>query len=119
MKKLLFTIFLLVFAVSFSQENEKNAMNSVKKENRATITAVSAYPNPFNARTRINFRSTKDQVIEFTVKNLLGKTVYLETFEASEGYNAIPFIRNDIPKGMYIYTLKTEVDLISKRMVIR
>lgn len=119
MKKLLFIIFLLVFAVSFSQENEKNAMNTVIKENPATLTAVSAYPNPFDARTRINFRSTKEQVVEFTVKNLLGKTVYIETFEAKEGYNAIPFIRNDIPKGMYIYTLKTEVDLISKRMVIR
>ena len=119
MKKLLLLFFLLVFAISYSQENEKNNFGTSKKETPVTITAVSAYPNPFNARTRINFRSTKDQVIEFTVKNLLGKTVYQESFDAKTGYNAIPFIRNDIPKGMYIYSLQTEVDLISKRMVIR
>ena len=118
MKKLLLIFFLLIFAFSFAQQNEITASDS---ENTllTTISSMSAYPNPFSVKTQINFRSTKEQIVEFTVKNLLGKTVYGEKINAKVGYNAIPFSRNNITKGMYIYSLQTETELVSKRMVIR
>ncbi|PHQ55932.1 MAG: hypothetical protein COC16_04250 [Lutibacter sp.] len=119
MKKLLLIIFLLFFTFSFAQQTEKNDSVINKNEPQTTLSSVSAYPNPFIIATKINFQSTKIQLIEFSVKNLLGKTVYFEPVNAKIGYNTIPFNRTDLTEGMYIYTLQTKNEIISKRLVIR
>ncbi|MCF6168622.1 T9SS type A sorting domain-containing protein [Lutibacter sp.] len=119
MKKLLLITFLLIFSFSFAQQNGKSSVVVSKNEPLPTLSSVSAYPNPFRSTTRINFRSTKNQLIEFSLKNLLGKTVYLEQINSKIGYNTIPFNRANLTKGMYIYTLQTEREIISKRLIIR
>ena len=119
MKKLLLITFLLFFAFSFAQQIEKDNSVIPKSETQTTLTSVSAYPNPFTITTKINFQSTKIQLVEFSVKNLLGKTVYIEQVNTKIGYNTIPFNRYDLINGMYIYTLQTENEVISKRLVIR
>lgn len=119
MKKLLLITILLYSAFSFAQQNEKGNVVINKNEQQATLSSVSAYPNPFNVTTKINFQSTKTQIVEFTVKNLLGKTVYNEQVNTKVGYNAIPFNRDNLIKGMYIYMLQTDNEIISKRLVIR
>jgi len=119
MKKLLLITFLLFFTFSFAQQREKSDNAVVKKNQSTTLLSISAYPNPFNVKTRINFKSTKSQKVEFTVKNLLGKIVFVEQVNAKNGYNSIHFTRNNITKGMYIYTLQTDSEIISKRLVIK
>ena len=119
MKKLLFITFLLIFTISFAQQNEIRDSSSDNKEPPTTISSVLAYPNPFSVKTQVSFHSTEEQVVEFTVKNLLGKTVYREKINAKVGYNTVPFYRSNIGKGMYIYSLQTDTELVSKRMVIR
>ncbi len=119
MRKLLLISFLLLFTFSFAQQNENNNSITNNKIPPTTISSITAYPNPFSVQTRINFSSTKEQRVEFTVKNLLGKTVYREIINAKIGYNSITFNRNDLTKGMYIYSLQTDTDLVSKRIVIR
>jgi len=119
MKKLLLIIILLYSAFSFAQQNENDNIVISKNEQQATLSSVSAYPNPFNVTTKINFQSTKIQLVEFTVKNLLGKTVYIERVSSEIGYNSILFNRDVLIKGMYIYTLQAENEIISKRLVIR
>ena len=76
MKKLLLITFLLCYSFSFAQQNENENLVIKKSEPQTTLSSVSAYPNPFNVNTKINFQSTKAQRIEFSVKNLLGKIVY-------------------------------------------
>jgi len=119
MKKLLLITFLLFTTFSFAQQNEKDGVVIKNSKQQTTLSSVSAYPNPLSVTTKINFQSTKEQLVEFTVKNLLGKTVYLEQVNTKIGYNTIPFNRNDLIKGMYIYTLQTKSEVISKRLVIR
>jgi hypothetical protein len=119
MKKLLLIFSLLFLTFSFAQQNENNNTVNDNRKPPATISSMSAYPNPFSIKTHINFLSTKVQLVEFTVKNLLGKTVYREIINTKIGYNSIPFYRKDITKGMYIYSLQTDIDLISKRLIIR
>lgn len=120
MKTLLLITFLLFSSFSFAQQNEKgNTVINKNSSPQATLLSVSAYPNPFSIATKINFQSTKIQLVEFTVKNLLGKTVFQEQVNTKAGYNTILFNRNDLIKGMYIYTLQTENEIISKRLVIR
>ena len=118
MKKLLFILFIFIATTTFAQQNISN--NS--QQNKAPITTIvtmAAYPNPFTTKTQINFTSTITQGVVFTIKNLLGKTVYMEKLEAKEGKNTIQYNRNNLPQGMYIYSLQTDSEIISKRLIIR
>ncbi len=119
MKKLLLITILLYSAFSVAQQTEKSDLVFNENEPQTTLSSVSAYPNPFNVTTKINFQSSKIQLVEFTVKNLLGKTVFIERVSSEIGYNFILFNRDDLIKGMYIYTLQTDNEIISKRLVIR
>jgi len=119
MKKLLLFTFLLFFTFSFAQQNDKKDGTIKKSDPPVTITAISASPNPFSVKTRISFKSTKEQLIEFSVKNLLGNTVYIESINTKKGLNTIHFERNNIDKGIYIYTLQSDSEVSSKRLVIR
>ena len=53
------------------------------------------------------------------MKNLLGKTVYIKQINTRKGVNLIHFERNSIAKGIYIYILQSDVEVSSKRLVIR
>lgn len=119
MKKLLLLTFLLLFTFGFAQQNNRGGLFINKSEPLATLTSISASPNPLSIQTRITFKSSKDQTIHFTVKSLLGKTVYQEVVNSRKGPNTIRFERNNILKGMYIYTLQSETEIISKRLVIK
>jgi len=119
MKKLLLITFLLFFSFTFAQQSEKNNVDSDKNMPQVTLLSVSAYPNPFISDTNINFKSVKTQTVVFSVKNLLGTTVYEEQIDASSGNNTIAFNRNNLTKGMYIYSLQTDVEIVSKRLVIK
>lgn len=119
MKKLLLIIFLMLTNFAFSQQNDKSNTAIKRTETPITLKSITASPNPLTTSTTIRFQSTKSQEIEFTLKNLLGKTVYSEQISASTGQNIINFERNDISKGMYIYTLQTVSEVISKRLVIQ
>lgn len=119
MKKLLLITFILMTTFSFAQQKED--VKAVIQQNNPTetLTSISATPNPFTVKTTISFKSSQKQVIEFYVKNLLGKSVFSKTITTKKGLNSINFERNDISKGMYIYTLQTDSEVISKRLVIR
>lgn len=119
MKKILLITFLIFTTISFAQQNESEIGTSKKIKQISTLTDVSASPNPFSEKTRINFKSTMVQPIKFAVKNLLGKTVFIKNIETKKGNNILNFDRNNISKGMYIYTLQSENEIISKRLVIR
>ena len=119
MKKLLLITFLMLTTIGFAQQNEKANTVIKKSDTPITITSVSASPNPFSFKTSISFKSSQDQHIEFTVKNLLGKTLYKEGINVKTGVNTINFERNDISKGMYIYSLQSESEVVSKRLVIQ
>ena len=119
MKKLLLITFLLVFTFSYAQEKDARAVIKKDKPTTITLTSVSASPNPLTIRTRISFKSTKNQLVEFTVKNLVGKTVHGERINAKPGSNSLLFNRDDLNNGMYIYSLQSDSEIVSKRLVIR
>jgi hypothetical protein len=118
MKKLLLLLFFIIFTSSFAQQKEKN--NSTPKiEINSTISNITAYPNPFSESTIISFTSQKEQSVEFSLKNLLGKTIFNQTHNAKKGLNSFTFKRNEFVRGIYIYTLQTQDEVISKRLIIR
>jgi len=103
-KKVLFILFLLITTVGFSQKS---------------ITKLSAAPNPFVTETKITFHSKTDQTVTLNVKNILGRTVYTKKHKIKKGINSIPFSKDDLRSGMYIYAIQNNKQLVSKRFVIK
>lgn len=114
MNKLIYILFLLSIGYSaYAQES----MQDRKLE--PTITSINVYPNPFNSKTNISFYSSADTSITFVVQDLLGNIVKSENILLAKGRNSIPFYRNKLVAGIYLYTLKTKTKVISKRFVIK
>jgi hypothetical protein len=104
-KKILFILFLFVSIIGFSQEK--------------SIDKLSAAPNPFTSSTKITFTTASPSSIILSVKNILGRTVFKKTFKTKLGKNAIPFYKNNLSTGMYIYSIQDKKKIISKRFVIK
>ncbi|PQJ77873.1 T9SS type A sorting domain-containing protein [Polaribacter porphyrae] len=104
-KKLLFALFLISTTIAFSQKN--------------SIEKLTAAPNPFTHSTTITFSAVKKSTVIFTVKNVLGKTVYKTNLKTVVGKNSIPFSKGSLKTGIYIYSLQNEKNIISKRIVIK
>ena len=103
-KKILF-LFLLATISSFSQEK--------------SIDKLVASPNPFINNTTIFVHSKSNQTVILTIRNVLGKTVYSKQIKINNGRNAIPFERNSLKSGIYIYAVQNNKEIISKRLVIK
>lgn len=103
-KKLLFFILLVCSVAVYSQKK---------------ITKLTASPNPFVNATTITFHSESEQNITFSVRNVIGKTVVTRKIKAKRGKNAIPFSKNNLKPGMYLYSIRSEAKVTSKRFVIR
>lgn len=123
MKKLLLIWILLfqtsVFGSFFELTSYFEKIPNVVNQQEPTISAIMASPNPFNIKTTIFFISTKDQEITFTVKNLLGKTIFSDKLVVQKGENQFDFYKNDLNPGMYLYSFQTTKETISKRLVIK
>lgn len=107
-KKILFILFLSVSFVAFSQDK-------VEK----TIESLSAAPNPFTNSTKITFTAKEKTDVYFTVKNVLGKTVFNKTIKTEIGKNTFPFYKEDLATGIYIYSIRDKKKTTSKRFVIK
>lgn len=121
MKNLLLISFLLVTSVTLSQVTEKDdvLMKSKQETFGKTLDEVGSYPNPFSETTKITFFSTIKQNVFFEVKTVLGKSVHRQSFLALIGENIVYFHRDDLRSGMYLYTLQTDNEVISKRLIVR
>jgi hypothetical protein len=120
-KNLLFILLLFFTLVGFSQITEKySAIETSKQEVFGeTLNEVTSYPNPFTVKTKITFYSTIKQNVFFEVKTILGKSVYKQAFTAQLGENEFNFQRNELLAGMYLYTLQTDNEVISKRLIMK
>lgn len=114
MKKILIILLLLFFNFGFSQQNQL-----VKNINSTSIKGLSTFPNPFSESTRISFKSNKSQKVKLVIKNLLGKTVYVHEFSINPGNISLTFYNKDLISGTYIYSIQTDNEIISKRLVIK
>ncbi|MFC1475585.1 NosD domain-containing protein [Candidatus Zixiibacteriota bacterium] len=82
------------------------------------------YPNPFNAGTMIEFTLPSPVDVTISVYNILGTPLrQLKLGVTSAGQHTVYFDgrdrhRNSLPSGIYFYCLKTEDQMVSRKMVI-
>lgn len=115
-KKLLL---LLIVTLSFSAFAQQSSEASIDKSASLVIKNVVASPNPFSVTTKVKFFAGAKFNVEFSVKDLIGNVVYRKKYTTKKGTNYIPFYKGKLDSGVYIYSIKTRKEIISKRIVIK
>jgi len=115
-KKLLFTLIVTFSITAFAQQSESTV---VQQDTTTVIKNIVASPNPFSVTTKIKFHPEGVFKIEFSVKDLIGNMVHFQRYTTKKGVNYIPFYRDKLDSGIYIYSIKTNNEIISKRIVIK
>ena len=77
------------------------------------------YPNPFNPFTTIEYELPNTSTVELSIFNLLGqKVVSLISKKQHAGKYAVNWDGYGFSSGLYIYQLKTETFMQSKKMLL-
>ncbi len=84
----------------------------------ANLTSFRNQPNPFNSFTNIEFTAKDNAVYTMKVVNMLGAVVYQEQISAEPGVNTIRVERNNLPAGVYVYSISNGKHSLNNRMMI-
>jgi hypothetical protein len=91
-------------------ENESYANDFVLYQN---------YPNPFNPATKIEYKLLQTSDVKFNVFNILGEKVFEQNFGyQTAGSYKINFSGKDLSSGVYVYSIYTGENRLSRKMVL-
>jgi hypothetical protein len=76
------------------------------------------YPDPMTNKTDVNFWSSKLQLVEFEIRDAIGNLKFKKTFTANVGSNTISFSQDELPDGLYLYSVRTENQILAKRLIV-
>jgi hypothetical protein len=77
------------------------------------------FPNPSNGNTSIPVNFKSNSAVNVTVVDLLGKTVFTQTFEnVAAGSNKLDLNMGSITPGVYVYSVEAAGFKTSRRMII-
>ena len=78
------------------------------------------YPNPFNDKTTIEFKTKNGNKYDFKVFNTFGKLVREEkSGHFQKGINKIEFTRNNLPPGIYFFMISGKETEIKGKFMIK
>ncbi len=78
------------------------------------------YPNPFNPSTIISFGLPKESFVDLRVYNVLGQevAVLISNQNRKAGSQQVKFDASALASGTYIYRLKTDNQVVTKKMIL-
>lgn len=77
------------------------------------------YPNPFNPATTINYQIPQTGFVQLKIYDMLGAEVATLVNETkSEGYYSVNFNADNLPSGVYIYSLRVNDFIQNNKMTI-
>lgn len=94
--------------------------NSVKPDGVVTNELMQNFPNPAQSNTNFKFILSKDEIAEIDLFDIKGNKVknllkgYLE-----KGEHQLGFETNNLPAGVYFYSLKTSGGTLTKKMIVK
>jgi len=88
------------------------------KELGATSTGLHAYPNPFNARTCIEYENYERGNVTLRITDISGKMVALPFSKFQEKGTYSYEYTNSLSPGTYFYTLTTKSKSTTKKMLV-
>ena len=89
-------------------------------ENPACFSLGQNYPNPFTCKTYISFEIPQQEYVSLKVYSLFGEEIAeLAGNNFNKGEHQLEFCVDNISKGIYYYTIKTENYMSSKKMFLQ
>ena len=76
------------------------------------------FPNPTNGNTTIQFIEGNQELIDFSITNLLGDVVLKKAINAKRGVNTLEINIDDFSSGVYLYSISNGKNMLTKRMII-
>jgi len=107
-------------AYGFTTESGVSSIEGLTGNGIPTSFSLSQnYPNPFNPSTTINYSLPQSGYVSLVVYNMLGQRVaVLVDGNRDAGYYSTNFDASNLASGWYIYQLRTESKVFSKRMLL-
>jgi len=77
------------------------------------------YPNPFNPTTKIEYKLLHASDVKFNVFNILGEKVFEQTYGYQlAGSYKLNFDVKNLPSGVYVYSIYTDENRLSRKMLL-
>lgn len=76
-------------------------------------------PNPFRDNTFINIEMKQSDKVNFSITNLLGQQIYNNNYTFAAGKQTIEFNGSNLAQGIYIYTITSNGQSTSRRMIVK
>ena len=100
-----------------SNDSHEQAYAEVEEE--VSETTLGNFPNPFNPTTNISYVLAKDGFVSLKVFNVLGKEVATLVNETKPAGNySVSFDASNMPSGVYICTLQTNGQSITRKIML-
>lgn len=82
------------------------------------VLSLTNSPNPVSTFTNISFTAKEAANYSFQVFDVRGAKVYEQNVEVNTGMNTIRFDRNDLPGGVYVYSLTDGKTNVTRKMIL-
>ena len=76
------------------------------------------YPNPAKGKINIDCMNTSSEKVGISLISAGGKRMLTESFSVLPGQNTMSLNIEDIPSGIYFIRLKTENEIIYKKIIV-
>lgn len=83
------------------------------------LSAEQNVPNPFTGETQINVSLRDGSDIEFRVRDMVGKTLFESVQRGVPGANSIKYDAQGLNSGIYLYTVESNGQSVTKRMIVK
>jgi hypothetical protein len=109
------------------QYAEKISLNKIQRnkielngpEKITTYDLFQNYPNPFNPATEITYQIPKSGLVTLKIYDILGKYVKTLVNEVQkEGKYSVHLDASNLASGMYVYQLKSDKYICTKKMML-
>lgn len=106
-------------SIVYSSSEAPTAVDGKQPAQPVAFALEQNYPNPFNPTTTISYGVNKPGHVELVVYDLLGHEVatLVDEVKYTGTYN-VTFDAQDIPSGVYIYTLTSQNAVMSQKMIL-
>jgi hypothetical protein len=109
----------LCFSPGFLPDATTGVNNGLNNTTPATISLQQNYPNPFNPSTVISFTTSKEELVQLSVYNILGnKVATLLNKKIGAGQYHVSFNAANLSAGVYFYKLEAGSFSDTKRMLL-
>lgn len=89
------------------------------KEVKEMAVVSQNYPNPFNGESYVNIHLNNDTYVSMNIMSVTGQLIYSKDYGyQTSGSHTLTINANDLPQGVYFYTITAGDSKYTKKMIV-